>query len=110
MQVGRTGNEVLAAFDARMRAEGIAGTMYSHAIGDHGHAAGPTVGLHELANQPVLIKGDVRRRRHPAFGDVVPPPPRLDDLCFCFVFLFFSKISREMTGIYHMILHSTTVP
>ena len=28
MQVGRTGNEVLAAFDARMRAEGIHGTMY----------------------------------------------------------------------------------
>ena len=28
MQVGRTGNEVLAAFDARMRAEGINGTMY----------------------------------------------------------------------------------
>ena len=41
MQVGRTGNEVLAAFDARMVAEGINGKMYSHAIGDHGHAAGP---------------------------------------------------------------------
>eukprot|EP01046_Picozoa_sp_COSAG06_P083095 COSAG06_NODE_30033_length_546_cov_0.476510_1_plen_87_part_01 len=37
MQVGRTGNEVLASFDARMKAEGIDGKMYSHAIGDHGH-------------------------------------------------------------------------
>ena len=32
---------------------------YSHAIGDHGHAAGPTIGLHEMQNQPVPGKGDV---------------------------------------------------
>ena len=56
MQVGRTGNEVLASFDARMKAEGIDGKMYSHAIGDHGHAAGPTVGLAEMNNQPVPVK------------------------------------------------------
>ena len=56
MQVGRTGNEVLAAFDARMKAKGIDGKMYSHAIGDHGHAAGPTIGLADMDNQPVPVK------------------------------------------------------
>jgi hypothetical protein len=56
MQVGRTGNEVLAEFDVRMKAEGIDGKMYSHAIGDHGHAAGPTIGLADMNNQPVPVK------------------------------------------------------
>ncbi|NIP80482.1 MAG: M24 family metallopeptidase [Gemmatimonadetes bacterium] len=45
LAVGRTGNEVLAAARARMTAEGIDGTVYSHPIGDHGHGAGPLVGL-----------------------------------------------------------------
>merc|ERR1712224_1068223 len=59
MQVGRTGNEVLASFRSRMEAEGIDGTMYSHPIGDHGHAAGPLVGLADLNNEPVPVRGDV---------------------------------------------------
>ena len=42
---GRTGNEVLAASLARMKAEGIDGTVYSHPIGMHGHGAGPLIGL-----------------------------------------------------------------
>lgn len=41
----RTGNEVLRASLARMRAEGIDGTVYSHPIGMHGHGAGPLIGL-----------------------------------------------------------------
>jgi Xaa-Pro aminopeptidase len=45
MRPNRTGNEVLAATLARMRADGIDGTVYSHPIGDHGHAAGPLIGL-----------------------------------------------------------------
>ena len=28
-----------------MRAEGIDGTIYTHPIGDHGHGAGPLIGL-----------------------------------------------------------------
>ena len=39
MVPGRTGNEVLAAARARMAAEGIDGTVYTHPIGDHGHGA-----------------------------------------------------------------------
>jgi hypothetical protein len=42
-----------------MEAEGIDGTMYSHPIGDHGHAAGPLVGLADLNNEPVPVRGDV---------------------------------------------------
>jgi len=45
MRPGRTGNETLAATLARMRAEGIDGTVYSHPVGDHGHGAGPLIGL-----------------------------------------------------------------
>jgi Xaa-Pro aminopeptidase len=42
---GRTGNEILAAARARMKAGGIDGTIYSHPIGLNGHGAGPLIGL-----------------------------------------------------------------
>ncbi|CAN5843143.1 M24 family metallopeptidase [soil metagenome] len=41
----RTGNEILAASLAKMRAQKIDGTVYSHPIGLHGHGAGPLIGL-----------------------------------------------------------------
>ncbi len=42
---GRTGNEILAAALARAESAGIDATIYTHPIGFHGHAAGPTIGL-----------------------------------------------------------------
>ena len=45
MRPGRTGNEVLADTLAAMKAAGIDGTVYTHPIGDHGHGAGPLIGL-----------------------------------------------------------------
>jgi hypothetical protein len=42
---GRTGNEILAHALRQAAAEGIAATVYTHPIGFHGHAAGPTIGL-----------------------------------------------------------------
>lgn len=42
---GRTGNDVLFATLARMRDEGLDGTVYTHPIGLHGHGAGPLIGL-----------------------------------------------------------------
>ena len=45
MAVGRTGNEVLAATRAACRNDGLDATIYTHALGLHGHAAGPTIGL-----------------------------------------------------------------
>ena len=44
-KVGLTGNEVLYNTLQQMRDEGLNGTMYTHPIGVHGHAAGPTIGL-----------------------------------------------------------------
>ncbi|NOT07611.1 MAG: aminopeptidase P family protein [Gemmatimonadales bacterium] len=42
---GLTGNQVLGAALAKMRAERIDGTIYTHPIGMHGHGAGPLIGL-----------------------------------------------------------------
>jgi len=58
LRVGRTGNEILEAVLAQMRAEGLDGTMYSHPIGDHGHGAGPLIGLWDY-QEGVPGRGDV---------------------------------------------------
>lgn len=42
---GRTGNQILAAALAKASEEGIEATIYTHPLGFHGHAAGPTIGL-----------------------------------------------------------------
>jgi Xaa-Pro aminopeptidase len=58
MHPGRTGNEVLRATLDRMRAAGIEGTVYTHPIGDHGHGAGPLIGLWDRQDG-VPGRGDV---------------------------------------------------
>ena len=58
MQVGRSGNEVLYKVLDRMRADGLDGTMYTHPIGDHGHGAGPLIGLWDY-QEGVPGRGDV---------------------------------------------------
>jgi len=45
MKPGLTGNQVLAAALKRAKAEGLKPSIYSHPLGVHGHAAGPTIGL-----------------------------------------------------------------
>jgi len=42
---GKSGNQVLADALAQAKKEGIAATIYTHPLGLHGHAAGPTIGL-----------------------------------------------------------------
>ena len=42
---GRTGNEMLKAALAKAENEGIRGSIYTHPIGLHGHAAGPAIGM-----------------------------------------------------------------
>lgn len=44
-KVGTSGNEALKATLAQCKKEGIKGVIYTHPIGFHGHAAGPTIGL-----------------------------------------------------------------
>jgi Xaa-Pro aminopeptidase len=58
MEPGRTGNEILASTLARMEAEDIDGTVYTHPIGDHGHGAGPLIGRWD-AQEGVPVRGDV---------------------------------------------------
>lgn len=59
MVPGKTGNEVLAEALKEIRSLGIKGTVYSHPIGDHGHGAGPLIGLWDR-QQGVPGRGDVK--------------------------------------------------
>ena len=65
MKVGRTGNQVLASTLGRARAEGLKPSIYSHPLGLHGHAAGPTIGLWDRQDG-VPGAGD-----YPLFDDTV---------------------------------------
>jgi Xaa-Pro aminopeptidase len=44
-KINKSGNQILADALAQAKAEGIAATIYTHPLGLHGHAAGPTIGL-----------------------------------------------------------------
>jgi hypothetical protein len=54
---GRTGNEILKLSLDQAKKEGIQASIYTHPIGLHGHAAGPTIGLWDQ-QQGVPGKGD----------------------------------------------------
>lgn len=43
--MGKTGNQILAAALAQAKVQGIRATIYTHPLGNHGHAAGPTIGM-----------------------------------------------------------------
>ncbi len=44
-QTGRSGNDILAASLQQAKSEGLKPSIYTHPIGYHGHAAGPTIGM-----------------------------------------------------------------
>lgn len=44
-KTGLTGNEILAAALEQAKTEGLKPSIYTHPLGFHGHAAGPTIGL-----------------------------------------------------------------
>ncbi|HYK88805.1 MAG TPA: M24 family metallopeptidase [Acidobacteriota bacterium] len=58
MRPGRTGNEVLADALGAAKAAGLIGSIYAHPIGDHGHGAGPLIGLWDR-QEDVPGRGDV---------------------------------------------------
>ena len=58
MKPGLTGNAVLSETLADVLDAGIKGTVYTHPIGDHGHGAGPLIGLWDR-QQGVPGRGDV---------------------------------------------------
>ena len=59
LRPGQTGNEILVDSLRAMKAEHLKGTIYSHPIGDHGHAAGPLIGLWDR-QEGVPGRGDVK--------------------------------------------------
>lgn len=56
-KLGRTGNDILKLSRAQAIDEGITPTIYTHPLGLHGHAAGPTIGMWD-AQEGVAVKGD----------------------------------------------------
>ena len=77
LRPGMTGNQVLASTLARMRAEGLDGTVYTHPIGDHGHGAGTMIGLWDR-QEGVPERGDVPVRPNTWFStelQVTSPVP-----------------------------------
>jgi Xaa-Pro aminopeptidase len=44
-KLGKTGNQILADALAQAKKENITAVIYTHPLGFHGHAAGPTIGL-----------------------------------------------------------------
>ena len=67
MVPGKTGNEVLHAALGQARAEGLSPSIYTHPIGYHGHAAGPTIGLWDQ-QEGVPGKGDYQIFDHTCYA------------------------------------------
>lgn len=55
---GVSGNDVLLRSMAQAEKEGIKAHLYTHPIGVHGHAAGPTIGLYYKPGLPIPGTGD----------------------------------------------------
>ena len=66
-KAGRSGNQMLASALAQARAEGLAPTIYTHPIGYHGHAAGPTIGMWDMQDG-VPGSGDELLRHRTAYS------------------------------------------
>ncbi len=49
-KTGKTGNQILKDALAQAEVEGIQASIYTHPIGFHGHAAGPTIGMWDNQN------------------------------------------------------------
>jgi Xaa-Pro aminopeptidase len=47
-KLGKSGNQILADALAQAKKENIVATIYTHPLGFHGHAAGPTIGLWDM--------------------------------------------------------------
>ncbi len=67
MRVGQTGNQALLEALAAARADGLNPQIYTHPIGYHGHAAGPTIGLWDQ-QEGVPHNGDYPLFDHTAYS------------------------------------------
>ena len=64
---GKTGNEILGNSRSTAIAEGLKPAIYTHPLGFHGHAAGPTIGMWD-AQGGVPGKGDYPLFKHTAYS------------------------------------------
>ena len=48
--LGKSGNEILENALSTAKTQGIKASIYTHPIGFHGHAAGPTIGMWDMQN------------------------------------------------------------
>ncbi|MCB4434989.1 M24 family metallopeptidase [Alteromonas sp. McT4-15] len=64
-KLGRTGNAILKVSREQAIEEGITPSIYTHPLGLHGHAAGPTIGMWD-AQEGVPVQGD-----YPMYGQTV---------------------------------------
>lgn len=67
IKTGLTGNQVLERTLKQMHSEGINGSIYSHPIGEHGHGAGPLIGLWDR-QEPLGGRGDLPLRANTWFS------------------------------------------
>jgi hypothetical protein len=58
LRPGKTGNQILQETLQAMKQASINGTVYTHPIGDHGHGAGPLIGLWDR-QESIPGRGDV---------------------------------------------------
>ena len=66
-RTGRTGNEILAATREKADREGILCSVYTHPLGNFGHAPGPTIGMWD--NQgPTPIRGEWKLQPNTAYA------------------------------------------
>jgi hypothetical protein len=56
-RLGRTGNQALRDALMQARKEGLVPSIYCHAVGYHGHAAGPPIGMTDY-QEGVPVRGD----------------------------------------------------
>jgi len=66
-RIGRTGNEILRMSLEQAKKEGLKPSIYTHPIGYHGHAAGPTIGMWDKQNG-VPGDGDYKLRAQTAYA------------------------------------------
>jgi hypothetical protein len=66
-KIGRTGNEILQQSLTEAQNIGLKPTIYTHPIGYHGHAAGPTIGMWDQ-QEGVPIAGDYPLYPHTAYS------------------------------------------
>jgi len=64
---GKTGNEILKEALLQAKSENVNASIYTHPIGLHGHAAGPTIGMWDQQNG-VKGKGDYPLYKNTAYS------------------------------------------